>query len=444
MMLLERHANIFYGYKFRLQSNEDLLKPNFIYLSDINEKLKILISKYLNLQEEPCGSIDILESFQEPVYLNLMVEVNRLLYRNASLRMLSLMDKNMIYAPMNERRDKLCTKSDIVTYDKLFKLGVRKVRDVRFVLSLSLKLKNFTVSRDNHDTCIFFEFSSGTDYDFLTSCEGDVALQLHPYVQNLFLSRLEELTSVKPQQSLIKNTSEIFDIIREQTEFDSSMEELLILKSNDTECSMDSSDFSEEDRWISSNFKRDRRISDESRNLVSKFARTKKHLNPFLHPITEDKIDSFIENISNMRHNEDEVIKMQYIEEVTDNIDDKDSAFDTNDKLNPCDTFDVNLQEEMSIPPLHTLGSHPSLSSAFSSPRRHSSVSKKTSGASFSMINYEDEFPELKFAYNDNSSTVPTYIKRDKKFKFIKVGKVQKFVDLFEGKLEEKDTHLSH
>ena len=43
-----------------------------------------------------------------------------------------------------------------------------------------------------------------------------------------------------------------------------------------------------------------------------------------------------------------------------------------------------------------------------------------------------DENYGLEYAFRDKSPTVPSYIKQDKKFKFIKVGKVQKFVNLFE------------
>ncbi|KAM9931925.1 hypothetical protein OXX80_008433 [Metschnikowia pulcherrima] len=51
--------------------------------------------------------------------------------------------------------------------------------------------------------------------------------------------------------------------------------------------------------------------------------------------------------------------------------------------------------------------------------------------ASHTLIDHDDGLG-LKFAFKDQSASVPEYIKENKKFKFIKVGKVQKFVNMFE------------
>jgi hypothetical protein len=56
------------------------------------------------------------------------------------------------------------------------------------------------------------------------------------------------------------------------------------------------------------------------------------------------------------------------------------------------------------------------------------------------MIN-DDDLIDLKYAMNDTD--VPSYIKENKKFKFIKVGKVQKFVHLFEEKSEHSSRSTS-
>lgn len=69
---------------------------------------------------------------------------------------------------------------------------------------------------------------------------------------------------------------------------------------------------------------------------------------------------------------------------------------------------------------------------SFVSPRKMKSVSRMSSTSSIFMLN-TDEGLEYAFKSND----VPSYIKRDKKFKFIRVGKVQKYVHLFEEKMEE-------
>ncbi|EMG46638.1 hypothetical protein G210_3106 [Candida maltosa Xu316] len=73
--------------------------------------------------------------------------------------------------------------------------------------------------------------------------------------------------------------------------------------------------------------------------------------------------------------------------------------------------------------------------------RRCMSLSQMTP-SNFSMIS--DEKYGLEYAYNSDHSNVPSFIKDNKKFKFIKVGKVQKFVNLFEEhQQKEKDSAMN-
>lgn len=69
--------------------------------------------------------------------------------------------------------------------------------------------------------------------------------------------------------------------------------------------------------------------------------------------------------------------------------------------------------------------------------RRANDLSRRTSNTSFSMIS--DERYGLEYAYNSHNEDVPSFIKENKKFKFIKVGKVQKFVNLFEEQKNQKE-----
>lgn len=62
--------------------------------------------------------------------------------------------------------------------------------------------------------------------------------------------------------------------------------------------------------------------------------------------------------------------------------------------------------------------------------------------SSIAMITTEDSFG-LEYAFRDKSSQVPSFIKQNKKFKFIKVGKVQKFVHMFEEKVEEPSSSVA-
>lgn len=57
--------------------------------------------------------------------------------------------------------------------------------------------------------------------------------------------------------------------------------------------------------------------------------------------------------------------------------------------------------------------------------------------SSFALIATDDNYG-LDYAFRNNSDSVPSFIKQDKKFKFIKVGKVQKFVHLFEEKMDKE------
>lgn len=57
--------------------------------------------------------------------------------------------------------------------------------------------------------------------------------------------------------------------------------------------------------------------------------------------------------------------------------------------------------------------------------------------SSFAFVSNDDN-SGLEFAFRDKSEAVPSFIKEDKKFKFIKVGKVQKFVSLFEEQMDKE------
>lgn len=62
--------------------------------------------------------------------------------------------------------------------------------------------------------------------------------------------------------------------------------------------------------------------------------------------------------------------------------------------------------------------------------------------SSFAYISSDDN-SGLQFAFRDTSEDVPSFIKENKKFKFIKVGKVQKFVSLFEEQMDKDGSAAS-
>lgn len=121
----------------------------------------------------------------------------------------------------------------------------------------------------------------------------------------------------------------------------------------------------------------------------------------------------------------------------------------TDDALEPCTpskSAPMILNESSPMGPQLSLSIRsPSPEKPFDSPtrpgqrvsRQHSTpeiyVRKKSTLAFIS----SDDNSGLEFAFRDNSETVPSFIKKDKKFKFIKVGKVQKFVSLFEDQMDK-------
>lgn len=177
-----------------------------------------------------------------------------------------------------------------------------------------------------------------------------------------------------------------------------------------------------------------------------------------------DNNEKFVSNLQNLRHNDlDEVLnggllpqtdicgsisELSFeVEEI--NIDDYAPESMTEAALEPCtpSRSAPNILNESS--PIDSIFSPPQThnrrENAFSSPQRPGQVVSRQQSTpefqlrkklSYAMISSDDN-SGLEFAFRDNSEGVPSFIKEDKKFKFIKVGKVQKFVHLFE---EQKDS----
>ncbi|OBA17999.1 hypothetical protein METBIDRAFT_13913 [Metschnikowia bicuspidata var. bicuspidata NRRL YB-4993] len=111
-----------------------------------------------------------------------------------------------------------------------------------------------------------------------------------------------------------------------------------------------------------------------------------------------------------------------------------------------------SLDERLKEIPAYTTECQDTIQSPMVSPKKkdNQSYGSETTGeenllrkkASISFIDH-DESLGLQFAFRDSSSSVPEYIKENKKFKFIKVGKVQKFVNMFEEHKEIASNPLS-
>lgn len=204
-------------------------------------------------------------------------------------------------------------------------------------------------------------------------------------------------------------------------EYDSSLEELVLLRSNDTNKSTGDDDLFDERVFL-----------DQRKNLPRK-----------------KRQERFIGDMNNLRHNEEEVILLDDIDEIDDDIEsDDDDPIDNlattslkNDILPPPLDEQFVLKSPVALRPDRSdLESPGPLSPMKSATRQLSMPTLLSRKPSLALINYEDNNDDLEFAFKATSPLVPSYIKQDKKFKFIKVGKVQKFVNLFEEKGDSANT----
>lgn len=125
--------------------------------------------------------------------------------------------------------------------------------------------------------------------------------------------------------------------------------------------------------------------------------------------------DKFILEVTNMRHNEALPHR---------------SVFEVEPRPAPrlLPSYTLALPPPLPPPPLPPMPQ----TTTYVSPRK----GRERLLAGLFMVHSEDN-TGLEYAFRDRSPTVPSYIRQNKKFKFIKVGKVQKFVNMFEGDARE-------
>ena len=129
--------------------------------------------------------------------------------------------------------------------------------------------------------------------------------------------------------------------------------------------------------------------------------------------------DKFILEVTNMRHNEKALPQR--------------CVFEADPRPAPrlLPSYTLALLPPLPPPPLPPT---PHTTTTYVSPRK----GRERLLAGLFMVHSEDN-TGLEYAFRDRSPTVPSYIRQNKKFKFIKVGKVQKFVNMFEDKGDARE-----
>lgn len=373
----------------------DPIKPNFIFSSNIS-------SKIYNLIHAPR------KGNQSPYVIKINIQLNNLVSRNKSMKLSDLQDLINIHS--NKHYILRILKQESWEY---------KPSEEIFIVTVKLILLDCSKEA--------IEFEQNESYTILKQCQ--FMDEIESYIKKIYLKYSEEeylaydISDSTIECSESEDNGELFGRYLEP------------LKSNDT---------------LIDEFKKIfHDISDEEKSF--------KHNH------------DFIENISNLRHNDDD--EEDIVEEELPNIDVKEKnsslspetpfmAKPENGALRLDDLIEVSCENEddfelQNIPnPSLELPVSPSKHGfaeddevikisrqlPFHSPtkeRRANDLSRRTSNTSFSMIS--DERYGLEYAYNSHNEDVPSFIKENKKFKFIKVGKVQKFVNLFEEQKNQKE-----
>lgn len=475
--------------------NHDLNKPNFIFSSDIPKKVKSIVNSYFQSKHPKESIIDFTN---ETIEVTVNVELNTLLLRNSGIKPSDLMKENLIFLAKSKTSTPSPKPFGPLVFQyssnlppnlhHIYKFASEEV----FIVSLTLKLIDFIINLDNlNDHRI--DFLKDENYGLLVLCDLQLVEQLETYITGKFVVELTEHLpqvagnihsdklrgaeveeDIKPKfkevgqngdflqehiqkDSLVNFDKEIspheghnnstlrdfnqikpkFDkelsleglkptdraddpltsfvnmkrdssqmslgaeasfsksyVFDNGEEYDSSLEELVLLRSNETSRSAgDNDDLFEERVRRPSQYK-------------------KRH-------------ETFIGDMNNLRHNEEEIT----IDDIQDPIDTSTNTLDD-------DILETAQQLTLGSPVALQRTSSVATSPMKSLSRKLSTLLSRKPSASFAMINFEDSNDDLEFAFKATSPLVPSYIKKDKKFKFIKVGKVQKFVNLFEEKVD--------
>lgn len=437
----------------------------------------------------------------ETAHFHVNIELNVLLLRNKALRPSDLIKDNLIFlARNNDKRPKEGLNVSSTVTQVLFPQQKQSTtgiwNDEVFIVSLRLQLLDFLVSRHDYND-VSVEFVKDENYGMLVLCNIELIDRIERYVKGRFA---HEVCKSSPQQEADEDTLELDAILEEiqvipndlsisettlgseqssieksyvledEEEDYESLDELVLVPSTATSQSSDGEALAPKAMDASG------LVFDIENGNFATVAAIKHVLNPVPKTSTSpsdttsmllrglplnsassslagsDDVDTrevgisldstttkkaFLKDMSNLRHNE-EYLKLDDIAEVDCSLD---SLSKQEVKLFDKDRLGLSaLRPPMELRPEEEEIDFSVLvqarKSSFTSPTKKRSVIRRSSSTSFSMINHDDNL-DLEYTFRNTSPMVPTYIKEDKKFKFIKVGKVQKFVNLFEEKSSE-------
>ncbi|KAI5955709.1 CTA9 [Candida jiufengensis] len=434
----------------RIMESNEKIKPNFIHSSDIPKKLANLVysiikSKYKNTNKK--------------CQISLNLNLNSLVSRG-STNLITSLNKKMISIVQSSTNN-----SNYLSNQLIIRQNYQSSNYLKDIITEKIKVNKqiYPYALTTNDTFIIkfklvidqideeeLEFEDDEQYQILKSFDlhnSNIIQDLKNYILYIYKTLSEDLNKENDQND---NHNILLDMSDSTLEYDE-------ISSDEYE-----------------NYKIDSLISNET--LIDEFKRR------FSDVSIEEKSfnlksNIFINNLSNLRHNDDddehlitEEIKISsgeeeqqqavsithssrqspitptdlhihlddLIEVSFEENDDDDNYFDDVEIRNSPKKLissspikdSQSYKFEFTDPKESKLTNQHSLQS-FSPTKERKSISRMSSSHSVSMINTDEKYG-LEYAYNSDSSVVPTYIKQNKKFKFIKVGKVQKFVDLFE------------
>lgn len=429
----------------------DPVKPRVIFSSNIPQRIADCVSeKRLFLGGSTSRLVDLAKDIGE---LDVILELNTLLLRNRYLTPSDLVRKNLVFVAKKKRyRNKLkpflgfkgvwksvfemsspsevfvvtlkfslrrlvvdlATGSDVIItlqYDELLQCILRDVDLLRSIKTyirqrLLLELRsNLTLTSDISDTKTILQ-------DLPVNDSLPLMKDLHNQVEDFDSSLADVTLDSNTGMPLIEKQL----VFEDFAEVNTSDEELKILFSDDSgRCTVDEED--------------DLPISEGQANILS--------------PTLLSELPTLREESPSAAHND-----YPHSPQLTSTVHPPKNILvepqprtPTRPIVPPADN-EFESPRSASVPselsPIRP-GKAPSLIKHTSMSTLQPSLKKKSSSSSFTMISHDDGHG-LEYAFRDKSPTVPTYIKQDKKFKFIKVGKVQRFVNLFEEQMPESES----
>lgn len=416
-------------HSFHNSSPTDIYKPNFIFSLDIVDRVHQLCRLF---RQFPGPDLAL---FQD-ILFTINVELNTLLNRNNNLRPSDLIKDNLVFLAKSSEGSLI--NRILINDDKLPINPKTFINNEVFIVTLTLKVLNFIVTPE-----FSIDFLKDENYGILVLCDYNFILRIEQYIAKLFNNSVMLNLDQEPHEI---NLSQ--DISGTETTLEISEHEL-----------SDYSDDNDDDTLIHERIKQ---------------------------PIPEE---DFIGDMNNLRHNDGEMnggfirldeaieeqlqlaMKMNNIEPLS-SSDDKENTvpkdihrilpnsplqspvqqlkleqppqtlpqpfdqnvFDVQETNKP--EFAINLKH--SSPNLHHNPTTPDFPIPTKKPSRTFIPPPKPKKLASSISIDLHEFDNL-----DPDAAYIKGVKGDKKFKFIKVGKVQKFVNLFEEKVHQETDSVS-